>query len=161
MDQPKPVNKVLISIIVLVVLAGATAGVVYFTNKNESAESTANARAETSASDTTVDPGVATATISYKDGTYDATGSYQTPGGTESVDVSLTLKGDVITDVTVTGSGSDGDTEFYQNKFISNYKSSVVGKDIDTVRLSRVAGSSLTSGGFNKAIESIKQDASA
>ncbi|WP_447589312.1 hypothetical protein [Microbacterium lacticum] len=37
----------------------------------------------------------------------------------------------------------------------------VVGKDIDDVSVSRVAGSSLTSGGFNDALETIKADARA
>ena len=35
----------------------------------------------------------------------------------------------------------------------------IVGKDIDEVSLDKVAGSSLTSGGFNAAVESIKSDA--
>ena len=35
----------------------------------------------------------------------------------------------------------------------------VVGQDIDEISVSRVAGSSLTSGGFNRAIEEIKAEA--
>ena len=37
----------------------------------------------------------------------------------------------------------------------------VVGKDIDDLSVSRVAGSSLTSGGFNDSLETIKADARA
>jgi hypothetical protein len=37
----------------------------------------------------------------------------------------------------------------------------VVGKSLDDIKVSKVAGSSLTSGGFNKAIEQIKTDATA
>jgi hypothetical protein len=35
----------------------------------------------------------------------------------------------------------------------------VVGQDIDQISVSRVAGSSLTSGGFNQAIDTIKSEA--
>jgi hypothetical protein len=34
-----------------------------------------------------------------------------------------------------------------------------VGKNIDELNVSKVAGSSLTSGGFNQAVEKIKQEA--
>jgi hypothetical protein len=45
--------------------------------------------------------------------------------------------------------------------FIGGIADEVVGKDIDEISVSRVAGSSLTSGGFNDAIEQIKAEAAA
>ncbi|MCS5715618.1 hypothetical protein NVV95_13785 [Herbiconiux sp. CPCC 205716] len=95
----------------------------------------------------------------YKDGTYEATGSYTSPNGQEEIDVSLTLAGDVITAVTVTPEATNPNSVNYQNQFADGIAQVVVGKDIDEIEVSRVAGSSLTSGGFNKAVETIKADA--
>ena len=95
----------------------------------------------------------------YTDGEYSATGSYQSPDGVESVDVTLTLEGDIITALEVVGQGDNPDSKRYQGEFISGVNAEVVGKDIDELAVDRVAGSSLTSGGFNDAIEQIKADA--
>ncbi|MFB2596267.1 hypothetical protein ACEXQE_00600 [Herbiconiux sp. P17] len=96
----------------------------------------------------------------YTDGTYDATGNYVSPNGKEEVDVSVTLAGDVITAVTVTPEATNPTAIQYQTQFADGIAAVVVGKDIDEIDVSRVAGSSLTSGGFNEAIEAIKADAS-
>lgn len=95
----------------------------------------------------------------YTDGTYDASGSYQSPNGTEEVDVTITLEGDVITAVEVVGHGSSPDSKRYQGEFIDGIAAEVVGKDIDDIQVDRVGGSSLTSGGFNSAVEEIKAEA--
>jgi uncharacterized protein with FMN-binding domain len=102
-----------------------------------------------------------TGTASYADGTYSASGSYQAPSGTETVDVTVTLQGDVITDVQVVGEATDPQARQHQGEFAGGIAAEVVGKDIDEISVSRVAGSSLTSGGFNAAIETIKADAAA
>ena len=96
---------------------------------------------------------------SYKNGTYTADGSYQAPSGTESITVKVTLTSDKITAVTVTPHATNGNPAMFQSQFASSISALVVGKDIDTIKVSRVAGSSLTSGGFNAAITSIKADA--
>lgn len=96
-----------------------------------------------------------------KDGTYTAEGSYATPESVETISVTVTLKDNVITDVTVTGNPTKRESEEYQAKFIGGIKDEVVGKNIDEISVSRVAGSSLTSGGFNKAIDTIKVEAAA
>lgn len=96
---------------------------------------------------------------SYKDGTYTETGRYISPGGAESIKVTVTLAQDIITDASVTGDANDRDAKMHQDDFIAGFKSFVVGKDIDTVSLSRVAGASLTSNGFNAALKLIKTDA--
>jgi uncharacterized protein with FMN-binding domain len=97
----------------------------------------------------------------YKDGTYSATGSYMSPGGPDQVGVTLTLKDDLITDITVTPEPGDNESARYQNKFASGYKPLVIGKDISTVHLSKVSGSSLTSKGFNDALAQIETQAKA
>lgn len=98
---------------------------------------------------------------SYKDGTYSATGVYTAPSGSEDLGVSLTLKGNIITDVTVTNTAKNEVSIKLQNMFIDGYKVLVVGKDINTVKLDKVSGSSLTPKGFNDAIEKIKLEAQA
>ena len=95
----------------------------------------------------------------YNDGTYTAEGSYQTPETVEQISVTLTLADGVVTDVEVTGDPKAPETEQYQGQFIDGIADEVVGKPIDELNVSRVAGSSLTSGGFNDAVESIKEQA--
>ncbi len=89
----------------------------------------------------------------YVDGTYTAEGSYQTPESVETISVTVTLEDDVITAVDVTGDPQARESEEYQGKFIGGISDAVVGQDIDEISVSRVAGSSLTSGGFNQAID--------
>lgn len=97
----------------------------------------------------------------YADGTYTADGSYQTPETVEEITVTLTLADGVVTEVEVTGDPKAPETERYQGEFIDGISDEVVGKPIDELNVSRVAGSSLTSGGFNDAVESIKEQAAA
>lgn len=96
---------------------------------------------------------------SYTDGDYTAEGSYISPAGEQSVKVQLTLTDDIVTAVTVTPEADDPQAKGFQEKFAGGIADEIVGKDIDTLHVSRVAGSSLTSGGFAKAIESIKAEA--
>jgi uncharacterized protein with FMN-binding domain len=94
---------------------------------------------------------------SYADGTYTATGQY---GGLPSrIGVSVTLVDDVITAVTVTPQATDPTSRDYQTRFAQAVPALVVGRDIDEVNLSRVAGSSGTPEGFNAAIQQIKAQA--
>lgn len=113
--------------------------------------------ASTDGGATTDSPGDA----SYVDGTYTADGAYSTPESVETISVTVTLEGDVITAVEVTGDPQKAESEQYQSQFIGGIADVVVGQDIDDISVSRVAGSSLTSGGFNAAIETIKSDAAA
>ena len=101
------------------------------------------------------------ATGAYVDGTYTATGTYQTPETVETVQVTVTLADDVVTDVEVVGDPQARESQQYQSQFIGGIADQVVGKDIDEVSVSRVAGSSLTSGGFMKALAEIKAEAAA
>jgi uncharacterized protein with FMN-binding domain len=96
---------------------------------------------------------------SYADGDYSAEGSYVSPAGEQSVKVELSLKDDTVTAVTVTPEADDPQAKGFQEKFAGGISEAIVGKDIDTLDVSRIAGSSLTSGGFNKAIDAIKADA--
>lgn len=106
-------------------------------------------------------PGSAAAGSTYKDGTYTADGSYSTPESIETINVTVTLKGDVVTAVTVTGHPTKRESVQYQGEFIGGISGEVVGKKIESLSVSRVAGSSLTSTGFNQAINTIKTEAAA
>ena len=110
----------------------------------------------------------------YADGTYTAEGSYATPESVETVTVTLTIADDTVTDVEVTGDPQARESEQYQSQFIGGIiwtytigsfcggiTDEVVGKSLDDVSVSRVSGSSLTSGGFMQAVELIKAEAAA
>ena len=96
----------------------------------------------------------------YKDGTYSADGTYVSPNGTETVGVELTLAaGTVSRPSTSPQHPSNPNTRKFQGEFAGGIAAQVVGKSIDELKVSKVAGSSLTSGGFNQAVEKIKSEA--
>lgn len=96
---------------------------------------------------------------SYKDGTYSADGSYTSPNGQETVGVQLTLSGGTISGVDITVHPSNPNTKKFQGEFKDGIAAQIVGKKLDDINVSKVAGSSLTSGGFNQAVETIKSEA--
>lgn len=95
----------------------------------------------------------------YQDGTYEMVGNYVSPGGPETVGVTVTIANDVITDATVEVLATRPASKAKQEDFAANYKPMVVGKSIDEVMLTKVSGSSLTPKGFNDALEKIKAEA--
>ena len=96
---------------------------------------------------------------SYADGTFTAEGDYISPAGPSKVTVEVTLADDIVTSVTVTPLSTDATAKGFQTQFAEGIAAIVEGKDIDTLSVSRVGGSSLTSGGFADAIEKIKAEA--
>lgn len=172
-----PMNAVAAVVIVAVVLVG-----LYFMTKKEevavtpAGQSTAgtdqmpidsNPQAGTpdATSATEVQPAptpspVASSNV-YKDGTYTAVGSYNSPAGPEQVSVTLTLKDDVVTDASAEGKADMPTSKRYQGQFVSGFKAMVVGKKLDDVMLDKVSGSSLTPKGFNDAVAKIKVQAKA
>ncbi|MEP9413355.1 FMN-binding protein [Gordonia sp. VNQ95] len=109
------------------------------------------------ASGTASDPGATTG--EYRNGTYTATGHYTTPGGEQQIGVTVTLDDSTITAVELDRSQTRGTSAEFQQKFASGIDAEVVGKNIDDLDVSKVSGSSLTSGGFNDAIAQIKTQA--
>lgn len=118
------------------------------------------AAATSESSNTSTARTTAASTGKYADGTYTASGSYQTPETVETISVTLTLDNDVITEVNVIGDPQARETQQYQGQFIGGISDVVVGKNIDEISVSRVAGSSLTSKGFTSAVDKIKSEAS-
>jgi len=165
MNQEKKLSPAIAALIVIV-LVGIVASVVIVVNNKGGMAAIGNKL--TSVNDRihgTSDPVVApqsTDTSTYKDGTYTATGSYISPGGVESLDLTVTIKDGVITDTSLINHPTEQEAAQHQQLFADHYKALIVGKKInDVASLSRVAGSSLTSNGFNDALDSIKNDARA
>lgn len=156
MEQSKTKLVGVIAIALLVV--GGTGAAVILNRQDESPSSTETSSTVESTPSTSTPSSNSGTSDTYADGDYTASGSYRTPGGIESVDVSLSLAGSEITDVDVQGSGS-GDSARYQSMFREKIADIVVGKNIDEIDVSRVSGSSLTSTGFNEAVETIRQEA--
>lgn len=102
-----------------------------------------------------------TQNVNYKDGTYTARGSYQSPGGRESIVVQVTLMNNIVTATSAQSAAKTEVGKAYQSQFISGYRQQVVGKPIAKLNLDRVSGSSLTSQGFNDAIRQIEKQAQA
>lgn len=148
-------NKTVVAAIAGLSLVGALAGCAPTEVESTPAETTEPSTEATTAPEDTTEEAAST----YVDGTYTESGTYQSPNGTESVDVTVTLADDIITAVEVVGEATAPNSVRYQGEFISGISAIVVGQDIDSISVSKVAGSSLTSGGFNAAIEQIKVDA--
>jgi uncharacterized protein with FMN-binding domain len=141
-------------------LVGTVAGCAPSATQSRPMASTATSSPETSAA---TPSGTASSLASsgsvYKDGTYSADGTYVSPNGTETVGVELTLASGTVTAVEITEHPSNPNTRKFQGEFSGGIAAQVVGKSIDGLNVSKVAGSSLTSGGFNQAVEKIKLEA--
>lgn len=154
MEKPNNINPAIASLIVIVLIGASTAGVAYLNNDSDNP---AMPQITAQSSGQAIPP--PPSRTPYKDGTYSSQGSYITPGGRESIGLTVMLKNGIIEVANLQQQASGGDTVLYQRKFASGYKAEVIGKNIDEVKLNRVAGSSLTSNGFNDALEHIKTDA--
>lgn len=138
-------------------IAGAAAGC---------APSAQSGPSQASTTPTTSAGGSALATTSgsaqastYTDGTYSADGNYTSPNGQETVGVELTLSSGSVSAVNITVHPSNPNTRKFQGEFKDGIAAQIVGKKLDELSVSKVAGSSLTSGGFNQAVEAIKAQA--
>lgn len=148
------------SVLGIVALAGCGASATADTESADAAVSNPAATATDAASPATTE--AADDGSVYEDGTYIADGSYVDGGGTaETLSVTITLSDDVVTAVEVTGDAQSPQSQQYQTAFIGGIADVVEGKNIDDLSVSKVAGSSLTSGGFNDALEKIKAEAAA
>ena len=148
--MPAPRRATLLTTIIAIAVAAATAGC---------ATTDMDVATPSSASNTSVaTPGSPSSRRSkYADGTYTATGQYG--GLPSSIGVTVILVDDVITAVTVTPRATDPTSLDYQTRFAQAIPALVVGRNIDEVHLSKVAGSSGTPDGFNAAIQRIKAEA--
>lgn len=154
-EEKKP-NYMIIGILALALVAVIAGGAMFMSSQNNantnSSPTPQQAMEQTPSSSTT-------AKSPYKNGEYNAMGDYQSPGGAEQIDVTLTLEDGMVKEVEVVPQATRPISKTKQADFAANYKEFVVGKNIDEVLLTKVSGSSLTPKGFNDAIEKIKVEA--
>jgi uncharacterized protein with FMN-binding domain len=155
MAQLSKTRKFITSVAVLVVVTFLVIGAKAFDKKTVVAVATPSVTTQPTT------PASGAANGSYKDGTYQATGKYSSPGGTQSVVVSLTIANDTVTGSTAQGQAQDGVAQIYQSDFVNGYKKFVIGKKLTEIRISHISGSSLTSKGFNSALQQIEKQAKA
>ena len=157
-DRPNSKAKIITSIIILVVVVVIVFGAKALTSRQSGEVATSSNTAPASASSAVSADSTDTAQT-YKDGTYSATGNYDSPGGNESIDVSITIRNNTVASTSAQSGANDPTAEQFQADFIGGYQSMVVGKNINTIHLSHVSGSSLTSQGFNDALAQIRNQA--
>ncbi len=144
----------------LAVLTGCQAGDVAATigddaSDQATAPDTSSATTEVTPSDSAPEP--VTTLPALADGVFEATGNYQSPSGPETVLVVIDVADGVVAAVTVTPQSSNSTSSRYQGLFAGGIADEVVGQPIDGLQVSRVAGSSLTGGGFNDALNQMRQ----
>lgn len=144
----------------------STATITTSTNNTQSDdEDTTNTTASTVASTTSqssVAANNATNSSGYKDGTYTATAQYYVPHGSNDITVKVTIKDGVITAIDDSNNYADRESAAYINSFNQTISGKVVGKALSSVAsLSRVGGASLTTEGFDTAIQDIMSQAQA
>ena len=94
----------------------------------------------------------------YTDGTYSASGKYQSPAGSDTLQVSITVKNDVVTAVNITPASANEVSLQIQGMFADGIGALVVGKSLDEIGgYSAVNGASLTPKGFDAALSQIRQ----
>jgi len=161
-------------VIAVIVAAVAVGGVVVISslNSNQGTANNSVVKQVTSSEGSAANPIIANTTqpsedssnaiATYKDGDYSATGGYRSPAGPETIGVTLTVASSKVTAVAVEPKTINSTSRGYQIKYKDGVSAVVVGKTIDELSsLGRVNGSSLTSEGFKKALESIKLQARA
>jgi uncharacterized protein with FMN-binding domain len=157
--SPKTQPKLIGLIVVALLVAAGTGTVIWMNRDDGSQDMSAMDMSSTSSTPATTTPVASDAT--YKDGTYSADGTYLSPGGNEKIGVTLTIANNVISDVSIKTYGATSDSQEHQAQFKDGISALVVGKKVNDVSVSRVSGSSLTSTGFNNALETIKSEAKA
>lgn len=154
MDQPAKLHPAVATVIIILIVAAMTSGVAFVASRtgssDQSSETAMTGNREISPQ---------SSSGNYRNGTYTAPGDYFSPGGRETIQLSVTIEDGVIASSELETEATSGDSKEFQDKFASGYKELVVGKNVNDVSLDRVAGSSLTPSGFNKALEKIKDDA--
>lgn len=88
--------------------------------------------------------------------TLEIEGEYTSPGGPETIGIKITLDSEIITDSVVEVHAENPISNLKQTDFAAAHKELVVGKNINEITLDKVAGASLTTKGYNEAIEKLK-----
>jgi uncharacterized protein with FMN-binding domain len=163
-QQPKQ-SKTLLTVILaaaVVILGGIIAFASGLFNSSSPASQTGTTTTPTDTTTGGTTPTTTpTTTSSYKDGTYKVDQAYQSPGGNEKFNVSLTLANGVVTAATFTPEPVSGVGKMKQAAFSAAFQPQVVGKNIDDISIGVLAGASLTSAAFMQALANVKAQAKA
>lgn len=146
--------------IAVVVVILVLAGVLVVSNRPDSSSSptTPTTATQDSGSGAMVEAG--DQIEAYNPGTYTSTGTYTSPGGPEEIDVTLTIDATGrVEDSQVVVLAENPASIRWQTEFRDFHQDQVLGADIDSLQVEKVAGSSLTPKGFNNALEDIKAQA--
>lgn len=96
----------------------------------------------------------------FNDGKYTISITYNVPKNyVDTIIFTFDLKDDFIQNVDFSANASNEDSRRYINLFGKNYKPLVLGKKLDDLSLSNVAGASLTTQAFNESLSKLKQQA--
>lgn len=93
------------------------------------------------------------------DGTYSGSGSYETPGGPQRIDVTVVLSDGIVQTLRVDPAASNATSRRFQERFASVVVETVVGRPVAEVAVDRIAGSSSTGAGFMAALGQVVRDA--
>lgn len=162
--SPSSKSSIMPIVLTVAIVVIILVGVIAFATNNSSNNQAATNQQPIPTSTTKSNPQPTTSNVaeaSYKDGEYMAEGMYISPGGSESIDVTLTLSDGVVTDAHVTSNATRPISKQMQASFIGGYKDQVIGKSLDEINLSKVSASSLAPKGFNDAVKKIKAQAQA
>jgi len=129
-------------------------------NEEEEEKDESQAEAEIKEETTLIDGDHDAGPQIYSDGTYTANGSYQSPAGPESISITLTIEGDVVTSVTTTPHSENDTSLNYQNNFASGVSASITGLALNQLNVGTISGASLTTKGFQTAVANIQTQAS-
>jgi hypothetical protein len=89
-------------------------------------------------------------------GTFHLKNTYGTPSGPEPLDATVTLKDNIITNVTAVNVAENPRSKNYQDMFIKGIAGNI-GQNIKDVNVTHVNGSSLTAASFNIALHALEQ----
>lgn len=128
---------------------------------DKSGDTASNTTTQTKENTVAFTPAAARGSGRYPDGTYTAVGIYAPHGLDTELEVKVTLKDGIITDVDSNLLSPDSFSRQMTEKFKSGYKTLVIGKPIEGLKLGTVSGSSLTPVGFNDALRKIESYAEA
>jgi hypothetical protein len=124
---------------------------------DEAGADTAEAATEATASPEATAEASAT---EYRNGFYVATGGYRSPAGSEIIEVELALEDDTITNVNIIPQARHNTSLRHQQLFADGIGLQVIGTKLDEVEeFASVNGSSLTPGGFDRALVKIREEA--
>lgn len=156
MQESKSPNKGIITLVVIVLLVAAASAAVVLGSNKQPVNNTSAASAVAASPSVSISPNA-----TFKDGTYTATAKYDTPGGSQSMTVKLTVASGSVTDSSIQQTASSSEDQQFEDGFDSAYKSQVIGKKLSDINLHSVSGASLTTDGFNSALGDIAKQAQA